>query len=545
MGTKIFNVLLLFSRIFVGSLFIVSGMIKANDPTGFSYKMEEYFSEDALNWTFFEPYALFIAALICIAEIVLGFAVLFGGKAKLTSWLLMAMILFFLALTFYTATCDPQSTYKAMVGGVEIDKQVQCVTDCGCFGDALKGTIGRSLTPWESFTKDVILFFFVLPILIGSYIFSPKRLQKKSNELDTSDTAVPGYRFALNTPKQDSIILVGSTVFILLFAGYFFQWMFPVYFSVVCFGIYVLLKKRHVKFMGPDWTIAIVMTLISTAFAVYTTSYLPVKDFTAYAVGNDIKEKMNDGVAGVFETKVVYLNKQTGKKKTFQLTDPEWQDTTIWKWDTTLNEEVKKGRIASISSFNPEGDYEMLTAAEKNHPALKQIIDQQINSYYQRLMAINSVAYGTDSIDPIDYNQETYPDSAFKVLGISEKLLNKDKHFMIDHKNYLTELPNVILFTMLHAETAYTGSMDDIKTIIANATKAGVPVYILTASGKPETDKLEKQFKLNARYLTMDETELKIVVRANPGLIMLKKGVVTGKWPGRGLPDWGDIKEKL
>lgn len=540
MGSKIFNVLLLFSRIFVGSLFIVSGMIKANDPTGFSYKMEEYFSEDALNWTFFEPYALVIAALICIAEIVLGFAVLFGGKPKLTAWLLMAMILFFLGLTFYTATCDPQSTYKAIVGGVEIDKQVQCVTDCGCFGDALKGTIGRSLTPWESFTKDVILFFFVLPILIGSYIFSRKRIDKKGAE------HLRKFTFGLNSPKQDAIILIGSVVFLLVFAGYFFQWMFPVYFSVACFVIYLLLKKRYVKFLGPDWTIAIVMTIISTGFAVYTTSYLPVKDFTAYAIGSDLKEKMNDGIASVYETKVVYTNKQTGKDKTFNLTDVEWQDTTQWKWKETINEEVKKGKLASISGFNPEGDYVSLTQDEKNNPALKSIIDKQIHEYYQRFVALKSLQYGhTDTIDPMDYDKSVYPDSLYQLLSVSEKLLDENRHFMIDHKQYLIEVPNVILFTMLHPEDAYTGSMDEIKNIIDAATKEGVPVYILTASGKEQTDKLEKEYKLNARYLTMDETELKIVVRSNPGLIMLKKGVVTGKWPGRSLPDWADIKEKL
>ncbi len=68
------RILLLFSRLFVGSLFIVSGLIKANDPLGFAYKLEEYFAESALNLPFLEPFALVLGALACIAEIVLGFA---------------------------------------------------------------------------------------------------------------------------------------------------------------------------------------------------------------------------------------------------------------------------------------------------------------------------------------------------------------------------------------------------------------------------------------------------------------------------------------
>jgi uncharacterized membrane protein YphA (DoxX/SURF4 family) len=67
-------------RLLVGSLFIVSGLIKANDPLGFSYKLEEYFAESALDLPFLEPFALALAVLACLSEVVLGFAVLFGGR---------------------------------------------------------------------------------------------------------------------------------------------------------------------------------------------------------------------------------------------------------------------------------------------------------------------------------------------------------------------------------------------------------------------------------------------------------------------------------
>jgi hypothetical protein len=341
-------------------------------------------------------------------------------------------------------------------------------------------------------------------------------------------------------------MLVGSVIFLLLFAGYFFGWMFPVYFSVVCFALYLPLKKRYPKFLGPDWTIAIVMTITSTAFSIYTTMYIPIKDFTAYAVGNNLKEKMNDGIPSVYETKLIYTNKQTGKDKTFTLNDPEWQDTVKWKWKETINEEVKKGKLASISSFNPEGDYEQLTPEEKNHPALKSIIDKGIAEYYQRYVALKSLQYGhTDTIDPMDYDKSVYTDSLYQFLGQGEKILNPNKPFKVDHKQYLVETEKVILFTMLHTETANTGAMKKIKLLIAAAKKAGTPVFILTASGVKEQKELEKKFNLGARYLIMDETELKIVVRSNPGLIVLKKGVVAAKWAGRALPEWDDLKEKL
>lgn len=130
------------SRILVGVLFIISGLIKLNDPLGFSYKLEEYFGADVLNLPFLEPYALAISIFVVVFEVVLGVFLLIGYKPKFTIWSLLGMIVFFTFLTFYSAYFDK-------------------VRDCGCFGDALK------LTPWESFTKDIILLALILVIFFG------------------------------------------------------------------------------------------------------------------------------------------------------------------------------------------------------------------------------------------------------------------------------------------------------------------------------------------------------------------------------------------
>ncbi|WP_250432868.1 BT_3928 family protein [Hanstruepera flava] len=136
------------SRILVGVLFIISGFIKLNDPLGFSYKLQEYFSVDVLNIPFLEPYALIISILVVVFEVVLGIFLLIGYKPKFTVWSLLGMIVFFTFLTFYSAYFDK-------------------VKDCGCFGDALK------LTPWESFTKDVILLVFILILFKGVKHINP------------------------------------------------------------------------------------------------------------------------------------------------------------------------------------------------------------------------------------------------------------------------------------------------------------------------------------------------------------------------------------
>lgn len=129
------------SRLFVGAMFVFSGFVKLVDPIGSQYKFEEYFSESVLDMEFLVPYALQFSILLILAEIMLGVTLLLGYKAKLTVWSLFVLSLIFLFLTWYSAYYNK-------------------VTDCGCFGDAIK------LTPWETFYKNVILIVLVVLLLV-------------------------------------------------------------------------------------------------------------------------------------------------------------------------------------------------------------------------------------------------------------------------------------------------------------------------------------------------------------------------------------------
>ena len=103
------------SRIIVGILFIISGFIKLNDPVGFSFKLEEYFSPEVLDLGFLMPYALGISIFVVILEVLLGIMLLIGFRVRITVWSLLLMIIFFTFLTFYSAYFNK-------------------VTDCGCLG---------------------------------------------------------------------------------------------------------------------------------------------------------------------------------------------------------------------------------------------------------------------------------------------------------------------------------------------------------------------------------------------------------------------------
>ena len=127
-------------RWMVGLLFIFSGLIKANDPLGLIYKMQEFF--EVWGMAFLDDYTLGLSLFMNTLEIVTGVALLIKFPYKQTLWLLLGLIVFFTFLTGY-----------ALFSGK--------IKTCGCFGDCIP------LTPKVSFIKDVVLFLAILILLFN------------------------------------------------------------------------------------------------------------------------------------------------------------------------------------------------------------------------------------------------------------------------------------------------------------------------------------------------------------------------------------------
>jgi len=153
---KINKNIVLISRVIVGLTFIFSGFVKAVDPIGSMIKIKDYLIAFNLPWM--EPFALFFAIILCVYEFPLGIGILSGVKSQLMSWLVFPLMIFFTFLTLYLAIENP-------------------VSDCGCFGDAIK------LTNWQTFYKNLILIPFVVIIFLNRSTITP--LFKKPGEWAT------------------------------------------------------------------------------------------------------------------------------------------------------------------------------------------------------------------------------------------------------------------------------------------------------------------------------------------------------------------------
>lgn len=145
------KILLNITRIIVGVLFIFSGLVKANDPLGLSYKMQEFF--EVWGWSSLDNYTLAFSVAMIAFEIIAGVAVLVGWQMKLFSWLLLLLIVFFTFLTGY-----------ALFSGK--------IRECGCFGDCIP------LTADQSFLKDLILL-----VMIGFIFWQRNKITPALNTM--------------------------------------------------------------------------------------------------------------------------------------------------------------------------------------------------------------------------------------------------------------------------------------------------------------------------------------------------------------------------
>lgn len=512
------KILTYISRIIVGAVFIVSGLVKANDTLGFSYKLQEYFENGALayrvrDWFGWDSFSLeflmndtlLIAIIMCAAEIILGFAVLFGSKIKFSLYSLIVLTTMFFFLTLHTWQCDKDATYKEVTtvkkGSPEYDRlmsrmetnksvsltkkdndqvtfeeemPVQCVSDCGCFGDAMKGSVGRSLTPKESWTKDVILMLLLIPIFLSRN------------------------RIKINTNKED-ILMYGSSFAVVLFLSWAFDWYFPLLFFTLGYLGYFA-SKRLLFNVTLKWIPVVWTALISLVFIYYTYNHLPIRDYRAYAVGKNIPEQMalpENAVPDIYSNVFTYKDTVTNKVVEFFDTDP--------------NTGAKEGYYIK----NESGGYQLMTDAQIpwNIPAFKFVdrVTELVKAGDQP--AITDFTITAD--DGNDYSDDYFNEEAYVFMLIAYDITKTDNN-----------------------------SFKKINTFVDQCNSDGNYFIGLTASVYNETEDFRHQNQTMFDFFTCDGTTLKTIIRANPGIVLMKKGEIIAKWAANDLPDYSEVKKE-
>ena len=448
-----------FFKSIVGATLIVSGLIKANDTIGFGIKLSDYFQDgalayrvqDILGWSSFSlewliDYSLYLAIFICVLEIVLGFCLIVGAKIKETVFLLMSMLLFFLILTLHTATCG---------GGLSASGiQIQCVSDCGCFGDALK------FTPWGSFTKDAIL----IVLLVISTIITFDLYKRKKNR---------PYKVSYLNSLFDDIFAVFFTFIFTLIWCVIISWYFPLILISTFFILYFLIKKYY----SSEILIVLAISIVSLAFCNYTLNNLPIKDFRPYKVGADVKsdplfsfsQNCNDCIPEVIESTCL-------PELSNECVDPE------------------------ACNYNPDW------IKNPNLPDSWKCHYQVGHPLYEK----------------------------------GDKCGDCNDHEYIENK--LIEFSSLILFISEDFHKSNKNIYSDINILKEKLDANGIINAYSFAGDPPSTIDVKKYLGGN-KFLYADPELSKMMIRSNPGILLMQNGIITQKWHYNNMPDLEEILE--
>ena len=410
---------------FAGALFIFSGYVKAIDPLGTAYKMEQYFAEFEATAAgagagFMAPmfpalseYSAAFSVTMIVLEIMLGLMLVVGAKPKLTSWLFFAIVAFFTALTGYTYLTGyvpaGENFFTFANWGAYAESNMK-VTDCGCFGDFLK------LEPRTSFFKDVAL---LVPALV--FLFAPRRM----HQLFT-----PGVR-------STAVLATGAVA------------------VFYCLSNFV-------------WD-------------------LPSQDFRPFKVGTDVaavKQAEMDAANAVTVIGYKVTNKADGRVV-----------------------EMSTADFLEVYQDYPAEEWEFETTSSKPTIASTKISDFEV----------------TD-MDGHDVVPELLANPGYTFIIVAHKLKGEpgawDEDYLADWR-------------------------DDIQPVIEQARSAGHDVVGMT---KLTSDAALEDFRqaVGADYpfYRGDDILLKTIIRSNPGVVLMKQGVIVNKWHHSKLPSFTDIASR-
>lgn len=554
------------ARVIVGGLFIVSGLIKANDPLGFAYKLEEYFEDGALayrikDWFGWESFsleflissALTISVVILIFEVVLGILILLGVKLKASSWLLLLLMLFFTFLTWHTKECDPNASFadldkyeltssaaQAKMPEAEFNeditiikqnethvwiremKKTQCVNDCGCFGDAMKGSLGRSLTPAESFWKDIVLLY------LGIVIFFSRR------------------KIGINDAKENIILIIGGLLFISFFS-FIFTWSFPVIFGAISLLLALWIKRAGGKVLGNEWGMILMSILLTGIFTVYVLMYLPIRDYRPYHVGSNLIDRMEDGEEGEYLNTMVYTNLKTKQDTTITALDEStkdiWNNKETWEFSKREIKTIRESILPAIQQFDPSIGVSEMSDVEKEFAPIAQMIEENQVPYVQIVNKETGEIDEEYTFDDLEFFIDDV-DTSYQKIG--DTIMKLDDEFSdVSLKNYILEQDQIILIFSRELDKGDYGRLDRLIEISEKAKENNIPMILITTAGREAIDTFREKTGLIIPTLKNDDIEIKAITRSNPTLMVLNKAVVKGKYPYRSTPSWKWLTENI
>jgi uncharacterized membrane protein YphA (DoxX/SURF4 family) len=515
------NVLWTFMQHFCGVWFIFSGVVKAIDPIGTGYKMEDYFvqfestfagltnffAKMAPIFPFLSKYSIGFAIFMVVLEIALGLMLIIGYSRKWTAWLFFGIVFFFTALTGFTYLTGfvPQSAnfFDFAKWGPYIKTQMR-VTDCGCFGDFIK------LDPKVSFYKDL---FLMIPALL--FLFKHKWMHQ------------------LWGKTTRNITTWVSTVAATLFCFQNTFWDLPVVdFRPFAIGSNVRERKaleaeaRHnVEIIG--W----VMENKNTGEVVKAMEPDFKKVFAQYKKedGWKVKEQVKTDPFIVEVSGYELLNATTKETATVNTADTsaifkQYPPSAGWQLKKELGNRIpyKETKISDFAIEDPQNG---------------EVTEAILNEKGYSLMIVAYHLEGDKKTETTIVQDTTWAMDTVRV--------NKDSISISRHVASVTpkKIEKMTFAPSLEYEAIWKNK---INPMAEAAEKAGWKVYGIVTYGDAEAaEDFRHDVQAAYPFYRGDDKLLKTITRSNPGVVIWKDGKVVDMYHHRKMPTFDVLSAKL
>lgn len=504
---KIENWLVSYLQNFCGALFIFSGWVKAVDPLGTAYKMEQYFAEFeatfADTWfSFLAPmfpwlseYAVGFSVFMIVFEIVLGVMLLIGVARKFTAWAFLLLVVFFTFLTGFTflTAYVPEGVNFFEFGqwGAYVETNMK-VTDCGCFGDFIK------LKPRTSFFKDI---FLLIPALV--FVFAPRSMHQLLNAFGRGFITL--------------LTIVGITIY--CFSNY--VWDIPhVDFRPFKEGRNLRLEKAMESLAEENIEVsAYRMTNKETGEAVE----LPLQEYLK--VYKDYPKEEWD-LEQVKSSPAITLIKTDGGYKIPSAEGTEYEEELAAylseKWaleGDTIQREIERSKVSDFEAVGPDG-VDVTNDILSNSGYSFMVIAYKLKP--------REITTTTELIADTVYVQDT--------IAVEDTIKMVERIDRIDKKQV--------------EKTAYSWKDDytapwaqKVNPVMVKAQAEGIRAFAITSFADPsKLESFRQATQMSYPFYTADDILLKTIVRSNPGVVLLKDGEVVKKWHHKKLPGYEEIK---
>lgn len=473
------NTLVTFFQHFCGVWFIFSGLVKAVDPIGTAYKMEDYFAAFAQTaegltnvlknvapvFPLLAKYSLGFSIFMIVLELILGVMLIVGNNRRTTAWLFFIVMIFFTALTgftFLTGYVPAEANFFDFAKWGPYIKTQMRVTDCGCFGDFIK------LDPKISFFKDVALMVPTLIFLFG---------WRSMHQLWGSGTR--------------RLVVTASVLASLLFC----------------------IRNAYMN--------------------------LPWVDFRPFKVGTNVREQYELEKSAQVDI-LGWILENDSTKQVVKYMEPEAGKITYYKTYPKNQGWKVKDQIQTDWYVEKEGKRMPITKTKVSEFAVEngdngEVTDELLSEKGYSMMIVAYKLKGEKKLESITVQDTSFVTDTIRV----------GKDSMRYERRIASLTPRTIEKESFMPTAEYADFYrNGVNPLAEAAQKAGWKVYAITTIGDAAVSSDFRQ-KIGAAYpfYKADDKLLKTIIRANPGVVIMKDGVVTAMYHHNHLPKFEEIKQ--